>query len=168
MSKLVFFCPKCFTWDLKILFLHCVGANELGSVSTRSVGVAMRPRFSPPRDTYGSMETELRVQSAAIIGSLSNVDANVNEIGKKSNRFRLAKQQLCTCITLFCSFLCCHCTKDLKMPYFTFCGGRECKKTTFFFFSWTSIQSYRIHIQKKLPTIKQLKSSKFEAAQFHF
>ena len=25
-------------------------------------------------------------------------------------RFRLAKQQLCTCITLFCTFLCRHCT----------------------------------------------------------
>ena len=29
---------------------------------------------------------------------------------QKSNRFRLAKQQLCTCITLFCTFLCRHCT----------------------------------------------------------
>ena len=25
---------------------------------------------------------------------------------QKSNRFRLAKQQICTCITLFCTFLC--------------------------------------------------------------
>ena len=30
------------------------------------------------------METELRVQSAAIIGTLRNVDANVNENGKKA------------------------------------------------------------------------------------
>ena len=29
---------------------------------------------------------------------------------QKSNRFRLAKQQLCTCITLFSTFLCRHCT----------------------------------------------------------
>ena len=29
---------------------------------------------------------------------------------QKSNRFRLAKQQLCTCITLFCTFLCRPCT----------------------------------------------------------
>ena len=29
---------------------------------------------------------------------------------QKSKRFRLAKQQLCTCITLFCTFLCRHCT----------------------------------------------------------
>ena len=29
---------------------------------------------------------------------------------QKSNRFKLAKQQLCTCITLFCTFLCRRCT----------------------------------------------------------
>ena len=29
---------------------------------------------------------------------------------QKSNWFRLAKQQLCTCITLFCTFLCRQCT----------------------------------------------------------
>ena len=29
---------------------------------------------------------------------------------QKSNWFRFAKQQLCTCITLFCTFLCRHCT----------------------------------------------------------
>ena len=27
----------------------------------------------------------------------------------KSNRFKLAKQQFCTCITLLCTFLCRHC-----------------------------------------------------------
>ena len=40
-----------------------------------------------------------------IIGSLSNDDGDVKE-----NRFRLAKQQLCSCITLFCTFLCRRCT----------------------------------------------------------
>ena len=29
---------------------------------------------------------------------------------QKSNRLRLAKQRLCTCIMLFCTFLCSHCT----------------------------------------------------------
>ena len=29
---------------------------------------------------------------------------------QQRNRFRLAKQQLCTCITLFCTFLCRRCT----------------------------------------------------------
>ena len=44
----------------------------------------------------------------------------------------MAKQQLCTCITLVCTFLYdCH----VKMPFFTFCGGLERKNTTFFSFS---------------------------------
>ena len=43
---------------------------------------------------------------------------------------------------------------DVKMPSFTFCGGRK-RKTTFIFFSWTSIRSLSIHSRKKkkkLPT----------------
>ena len=38
---------------------------------------------------------------ARLIGSLGNDNGDVNKDGKKSNRVRLAKQQLCTCITLF-------------------------------------------------------------------
>ena len=34
-------------------------------------------------------------------------------------------------------------------PNFTFWRGRKEKKTTFFFFSWTSLQSLRIQLQKK-------------------
>ena len=44
------------------------------------------------------------------LGSLGNDDGDGDQNRKKSNRFRLAKQQLCTCITLFCTFLCCCCT----------------------------------------------------------
>ena len=40
----------------------------------------------------------------------------------------------------------------VTMPNFTFCGGRVHKTTTFFFFCWTFIQSFRIQIQKKLLT----------------
>ena len=48
-----------------------------------------------------------------IIGSLRNDDdddGDGNESGKKSNRFRQAKQRLCTCITLSWTFLCRRCT----------------------------------------------------------
>ena len=74
------------------------------------------------------------------IGNLSNDNGDSNENGKKSNRFnlvprlsltepwergcnrfRLAKQQLCTCITLFCNFLCRRCTTyEVKLPNLTF------------------------------------------------
>ena len=42
------------------------------------------------------------------------------------------------------------------MPNFTFCRGHEHKTTTFLFFSWTLIQSFRIQLQKKLPTFDEL------------
>ena len=45
---------------------------------------------------------------------------------------------------------------DVKMPNFTFCGGREHKKTISFFFRWTLIQSFRIQLQKTLPTLNEL------------
>ena len=38
---------------------------------------------------------------------LSNDDGDGNENGKKSNKFMLAIQQLCTCITLYCTLLSC-------------------------------------------------------------
>ena len=67
---------------------------------------------------------------------------------QKSNMFRLAKQQLCTCNTLVCTF---HCrrsttTTDVKVPYFTFCRGREHRTTSFFFYSRTLVQSFRIQL----------------------
>ena len=80
---------------------------------------------------------------------------------QKSNTFRLAKQELCTCITLFwyISLRSLH-DYDLKVPNFTFCGGCEHKPTIFFFVSSTSMQSFRIHLQKKLPTFVELNEMK--------
>ena len=80
---------------------------------------------------------------------------------QKSSRFRSAKQQLCTCITLFCTFLCRHYTTSydvkLQLPNFTFYGGREHITTNFFFFLWTQIQSFGIKLLKKSPTFDKLK-----------
>ena len=61
----------------------------------------------------------------------------------------------------------------LKMPNFKFCGEREHKKTTFVFFPWTSIQSFRIQLQKKLPIFDGIERDgispiKSEAARIHF
>ena len=44
---------------------------------------------------------------------------------------------------------------DVKMPNFTFCGGHE-QKTTFFFVSYNLTQSFRIQLQKNLPTFDEL------------
>ena len=41
---------------------------------------------------------------------------------------------------------------ESTVPNFTFCGEREHKTTILFFSSWTSMQSFRIHLQQKSPT----------------
>ena len=67
----------------------------------------------------------------------------------KSNRFTQGKQQLCTCITLFCTFICRRCaTATWNCLFSRFSRGREQKTTIFFFFSWTLTQSFRIQLQK--------------------
>ena len=74
---------------------------------------------------------------------------------QKSNRFILAKQQLFTCFKhvhhAFPSLHDC----DVEMPNFTFCRGRE-HKTSFFFFSWTLMQSLEFNFRKKQPTFDEL------------
>ena len=68
------------------------------------------------------------------LGSLSNDDDDGNENDKKV----ITKQQHCTCITLFCTFLwrCCT-TTTCKCLNSRFVRGREHKTTIFFFSSWT-------------------------------
>ena len=51
------------------------------------------------------MEVRLHSSTEASLKSLSNEDGDGNQNGKKSNGLGLAKQQLCTCTTLFVHFL---------------------------------------------------------------
>ena len=57
---------------------------------------------------------------------------------------------------------------NVKLPNFTFCREREQKKTTFFFFSWTLTQSFRIQLQIWRIKLDGISAIKFEAAQIHF
>ena len=45
---------------------------------------------------------------------------------------------------------------DVKLPNFTFCGGREHKATTFFFFSWTPSSLLEFNSTKKVPAFDDL------------
>ena len=65
-----------------------------------------------------------------------------------------AKQQLCTCITLFSKFLWrpLH-DYDVKPPNATFYEGREHTTTNFPFSFWTQKKSQRIQLQEKSPTL---------------
>ena len=71
---------------------------------------------------------------------------------QKTNRFRFAMQQLCTCITLFLTFLCRKCTTTT----WRYLISREHKTTTFFVFSWTSIQ---LEFNSNLPTFDEVWST---------
>ena len=108
------------------------------------------------------------------IGSLRNDDDDGNENGKKSNWFRQAKQQLCTCITLFCTFLCRRCTTTTWNCLISrFVEDGEQKTTTFFFFFWTLMQSFRFQLQKNFGNTRRIKRDeisaiKFETAEIHF
>ena len=97
-------------------------------------------------------------------GSLSNDDGDVSKNGKK------VKQQLRHVYHafLYISLPSLH-DYDVKMRNFTFCGGREHKTTTFFFFSWTLIQ-YPEKKSQHLIKIERggVSARKFEAGLMHF
>ena len=63
---------------------------------------------------------------------------------KKSNRFRLAKQQLCT------FFLPSLHDSNVKVPKFRFCRRRE------ILLFWTLIESFSIQLQKHLPKFDEV------------
>ena len=84
----------------------------------------------------------------------------------------MAKQQLCTFITLFCIFPCRRCTTATRKSLISRFGQREVK-TTLFFFSWTLIMSFKIQRQKKIANIWRterdgISAIKFEAVRLHF
>ena len=84
-----------------------------------------------------------------------------NDWREKSNRFKLAKQQLCTC---FYAFL--YTVLSLR-----FCRGREHRTTNFLFSSWTLTRSFRIQLQKNCQHLKKgdgMRAIKFEAARIQF
>jgi len=72
---------------------------------------------------------------------------------QKSNRFRLLKQQLC--ITLFFTFLSCRFTTKRWKCLISRLSRTGTHDKTSFFFSWILIQSFRIQLQKKLPTFDE-------------
>ena len=75
---------------------------------------------------------------------------------QKSNSFRLAKQQLCTCITLFCTFLCSHCTTTTwKCLISRFVKDVDTRQWLSFSFPELWKMFWRIQIWEKLPTFDE-------------
>ena len=93
--------------------------------------------------------------------------ATATRTGKKATGFWLAKRQLCTCITFFLY------DYNVKVPNFMFGRRRKLKTRTFFFFSWTLIQSFRIQLKVKFANIWRIErvgisARKFEGARIRF
>ena len=94
-----------------------------------------------------------------IIGSLSDDNGNSNKNGKKTMFLDWQNNNFARASCFFTSTLfylpLLH-DYNVKVPKFTFCREREHKTMTFFFFSWTLIQSLRIQLHKNLPTFDEL------------
>ena len=110
----------------------------------------------------------IRFRCPDSLGSLSNApdDGDGNENGKLqkvyiSKTTTLHVHQACSYIPLPSLH-----DYDLKVPNFTFCGGRKHKTTIFFFSSWTLMQSFRIHLQQKSATSVTLKLGEIDAVKF--
>ena len=89
---------------------------------------------------------------------------------QKSNEFRPAKQQLCTCITLFCTFLCRRCTTttwNCLISRFVEDGNKRQQLSFSFPELWCSPLEFN---SKQIWLIKRdgISAIKFEAAQIHF
>ena len=76
-------------------------------VSSGAITIALIPSESRETKLEMTRMDGVRVQRA---GELKQRRRWRQRGGQKSKRFRLAKQQLCTCITLFCTFLSRRCT----------------------------------------------------------
>ena len=105
----------------------------------------------------------MRACEPAPLRNLSNDDGDINENGN----FRLTKKQLCTFITLFCTYLstylCRHCTTRTWMPNLTFCEGREHKTTFFFFLNFGTV--FKSLTPERRIKRDRIRAIKFEAAR---
>ena len=89
------------------------------------------------------------------LGNLRSNDADGNENVKKT-----IGQQLCTCITLFCTFLSCFRTTTTWnwMTNFAFYGGRKQATTKFYFSFWAWPWSLEIQLQEGSRTFDKVRN----------
>ena len=88
-------------------------------------------------------------QCARVLGRLSNEEGDVNEERQNSNKFRSAKQKFCT---LFCTFLCRHCTTTTwKCLFSRFVEDVNTTEWLSFFFPELRYSILEFNSTKKLP-----------------
>ena len=126
--------------------------------------VSTQPKYS---------RTGTRREILSIIRELKQRRRRGQRQRQKNVRFRLAKQQLCTRIKLFCTFLCRHCTtRTWKCPISRFVEDGNTRQQLSFSFAelWCSPLESASKKIANIQTIKRdgISAIKFEAAQIHF
>ena len=107
--------------------------------------------------TYENRRGSLEVGEITTLERLSNEDGSaVNEDGKKAIGLDWQINNSARASRIFVHFLQSLHDYDVKMYNFKFCGELKHKTTTLLFFSLTLLQSFRIQLQKNLPTFDEL------------
>ena len=119
---------------------------------------------SPITKSWLKVDWDTRTWPKGTLGSLSKHDDD----NAKKQSVLCAKQQLCTDITLFSTFL----WRPLH-DYDAKPSIANIRRLIFFFFFWTLIRSLRIQLHKKIAYFWQIKrvqidAKKFERTQIHF
>ena len=98
----------------------------------------------------------LRSHGTERIGSLGNDDVDVNEDGKKAISLDWQNNNFPRTSRFFVHFFPVSALLRRETAQFhVFFWGRE-HKTTFYFCSWTLMQSFRIQLQEKLPIFDEM------------
>jgi len=108
-----------------------------------------------------------------ILGSLSNDNGDGNKNGKKAIGLDWQNDNFARASDIFVQFFAFAAWLHRETSYFYVLWRREHKATIFFLFSWTSIQSFRIQLQKKICHCFRIvwdwiKAIKFEAVRILF
>ena len=135
-------------------FFHLGNRAEISHINQGGIG---------PRQP-GSWEEALKWPTCRfILGSLSNDDGDGdgdgdgNENGKKAIGLDWQNNNFARASLFFVHFFAVVARLRRESAFFHVLSRMaEHKTTTFFFFSWTLIQSFRIQLQKNLPTFDEL------------
>ena len=136
------FLISCFKEDVKTRQRNFVSLSELGIIrrkwSLQQIACVRQSKrveiiaIEIERTcTHSLSDVFATVAFVVALGTLSNGDSDGNENVKKKNRLNRQNNNSARASLFLVHFF-----------TVTFCGGRELKTTAFFFFSWTSIQSF--------------------------
>ena len=113
---------------------------------------AVRAHYAWFTKTYALYPSHDELQAPTLLGVVASV---CTAVPTQTQQLQTLLSQQCWELLHPFAHHCQH-ARSLKVPKFTFCGGRELKTTTFCFLPGTSIQSHRKQLLKNLPNFDKL------------